>query len=95
VRNWDVPHPDQGAADRRPVTTNDIAGIAKLIFVREVDRLRFLLKQAGIDVEQSLRGTKASERQHVRDVAEERARRKQLAPTSMKYVIGSRIRLQW
>ena len=42
--------------------------------VREVDRLRFLLKQAGIDAEQSFRETKASERQHVRDVAEKRAR---------------------
>jgi two-component system, chemotaxis family, CheB/CheR fusion protein len=42
--------------------------------VREVDRLRSLLKQAGIDAEQSLRETKASERQHVRDVADERAR---------------------
>jgi two-component system, chemotaxis family, CheB/CheR fusion protein len=42
--------------------------------VREVDRLRFLLKQAGIDAEQSFRETEASERQHVREVAEERAR---------------------
>jgi two-component sensor histidine kinase len=42
--------------------------------VREVDRLRSLLKQAGIDAEQSLRETKASEWQHVRDVADERAR---------------------
>jgi len=42
--------------------------------VREVDRLRFLLKQAGIDAEQSSLETKASERRHVRDVAEERAR---------------------
>src|SRR5258708_16738883 len=42
--------------------------------VREVDRLRALLKQAGIDDEQSFRETKASERRHVRDVAEERAR---------------------
>jgi two-component sensor histidine kinase len=39
--------------------------------VREVDRLRFLLKQAGIDAE---RETEASEQRHVRDVAEERAR---------------------
>jgi hypothetical protein len=31
--------------------------------VREVDRLRFLLKQAGIDAEQSFRETEASERQ--------------------------------
>jgi len=38
--------------------------------VREVDRLRALLKQAGIDAEQSFRETKASERRHVRDVAE-------------------------
>jgi len=42
--------------------------------VREVDRLHALLKQAGIDAEQSFRETKASERRHVRDVAEERAR---------------------
>ena len=42
--------------------------------VREVDRLRFLLKQAGIDAEQSLRETEASERRHVHDVTEERAR---------------------
>jgi two-component sensor histidine kinase len=42
--------------------------------VREVDRLRVLLKQAGIDAEQSFRETKASERQHVSDVAEERTR---------------------
>ena len=42
--------------------------------VREVDRLRFLLKQAGIDAEQSSLETKAGERRHVRDVAEERAR---------------------
>jgi two-component sensor histidine kinase len=42
--------------------------------VREINRLRFLLKRAGIDAEQSLRETKASDRQHVRDVAEERAR---------------------
>jgi two-component sensor histidine kinase len=33
-----------------------------------------VLKQAGIDAEQSLKETLASERQHVRDVAEERAR---------------------
>ena len=62
--------------------------------VREVDRLRFLLKQAGIDAEQSFRETKASERQHVRDVADERARTHAVASTSTKYVIGSRIRLQ-
>jgi two-component sensor histidine kinase len=42
--------------------------------VREVDRLRVLLKQAGIDAEQSLRETEASERRHGRDVAEERTR---------------------
>jgi two-component system, chemotaxis family, CheB/CheR fusion protein len=42
--------------------------------VREIDRLRFLLKQAGIDAEQSLRETEASEQRHVRAVAEERAR---------------------
>lgn len=42
--------------------------------VREVDRLRSLLKQAGIDAEQSLRETEASERRRVRDVTEERAR---------------------
>jgi two-component system, chemotaxis family, CheB/CheR fusion protein len=42
--------------------------------VREVDRLRLLLRQAGIDAEQSLRETEASERRHVRDVTEERAR---------------------
>ena len=42
--------------------------------VREVDRLRLLLKQAGIDAEQSLRETEASERRHVHDVTEERAR---------------------
>jgi two-component sensor histidine kinase len=42
--------------------------------VREVDRLRFLLKQAGIDAEQSLRDTEASERRYVRNVAKERAR---------------------
>jgi two-component sensor histidine kinase len=42
--------------------------------VREVDRLRSLLRQAGIDAEQSLRETEASERRRVRDVIEERAR---------------------
>lgn len=42
--------------------------------VREINRLRSVLKQAGIDAEQSLKETLASERQHVRDVAEERAR---------------------
>jgi two-component system, chemotaxis family, CheB/CheR fusion protein len=42
--------------------------------VREVDRLRSLLRQAGIDAEQSLRETEASERRRVRDVTEERAR---------------------
>jgi two-component system CheB/CheR fusion protein len=42
--------------------------------VREVDRLRLLLKQAGIDAEQSLRETEESERRHVYDVTEERAR---------------------
>jgi two-component sensor histidine kinase len=39
--------------------------------VREIDRLRFLLKTAGIDAE---RETEATEQRHVRDVAEERAR---------------------
>jgi len=33
--------------------------------VREVERLRALLKQAGIDAEQHLRETEASERRHV------------------------------
>jgi two-component system, chemotaxis family, CheB/CheR fusion protein len=42
--------------------------------VREVDRLRGLLKQAGIDAEQSLRETETTERRHVREVTEERAR---------------------
>jgi two-component sensor histidine kinase len=42
--------------------------------VREINRLRSVLKQAGIDAEQSLKESLASERQHVRDVAEERAR---------------------
>jgi two-component system, chemotaxis family, CheB/CheR fusion protein len=42
--------------------------------VREVDRLRSLLRQAGIDAEQSLRETEASERRRVHDVTEERAR---------------------
>jgi hypothetical protein len=42
--------------------------------IREVDRLRSLLRQAGIDAEQSLRETEASERRHVRDVTEERSR---------------------
>jgi two-component sensor histidine kinase len=42
--------------------------------VREVDRLRILLKQAGIDAEESLRDTEASERRHVHNVAKERAR---------------------
>ncbi len=40
----------------------------------EIDRLRFLLKQAGIDAEQSLREIEASERRRVHDVTEERAR---------------------
>jgi two-component sensor histidine kinase len=40
----------------------------------EIDRLRFLLKQAGIDAEESLREIEASERRHVHDVTEERAR---------------------
>ncbi len=42
--------------------------------VREVDRLRSLLKQAGTDAEESLKETAATERRHVRDVAEERGR---------------------
>jgi two-component sensor histidine kinase len=42
--------------------------------VREVDRLRSLLRRAGIDAEQSLREAEASERRHVRDVTEERVR---------------------
>jgi two-component sensor histidine kinase len=41
---------------------------------REIDRLRVLLKQAGIDAEQSLREIEASERRRVHDVTEERAR---------------------
>jgi two-component sensor histidine kinase len=41
---------------------------------REIDRLRLLLKQAGIDAEQSLREIEASERRHTHDVTEERAR---------------------
>jgi HWE histidine kinase len=39
--------------------------------VREVDRLRSLLKQAGID---ALRETEASEQRHVHDLTEERVR---------------------
>ena len=42
--------------------------------VREVDRLRSVLKQAGIDAEKSLRETEATERRHVRDVTEERTK---------------------
>jgi two-component sensor histidine kinase len=41
--------------------------------VREINRLRSVLKQAGVDAEQSLKESLASERQHVLDVAEERA----------------------
>jgi two-component system, chemotaxis family, CheB/CheR fusion protein len=41
---------------------------------REIDRLRLLLKQAGIDAEQILRETEASERRLIHDVTEERAR---------------------
>jgi two-component sensor histidine kinase len=41
---------------------------------REIDRLRVLLKQAGIDAEQSLREIEASERRRVHEVTEERAR---------------------
>jgi hypothetical protein len=33
-----------------------------------------LLKQAGIDAEQSLRETEASEQRHLHDITEERAR---------------------
>jgi two-component sensor histidine kinase len=42
--------------------------------VRETDRLRSLLKQAGIDAEKSSRETEATERRHVHDVTEERAK---------------------
>jgi two-component sensor histidine kinase len=41
---------------------------------QEIDRLRLLLKQAGIDAEQSLREIEASERRHIHDITEERAR---------------------
>jgi hypothetical protein len=41
---------------------------------REIDRLRFLLKQAGIDAERILREIEATEQRHVREVTEERAR---------------------
>ena len=61
--------------------------------VREVDRLRFLLQQAGIDAEQSLRETKATGNMSVTSQKNVPGRM-QLAPTSTKYVIGSRIRLQ-
>jgi two-component sensor histidine kinase len=41
---------------------------------REIDRLRFLLKQAGIDAEWILREIEETEQRHVREVTEERAR---------------------
>src|SRR4029077_2537262 len=41
---------------------------------REIDRLRVLLKQAGIDAEQSLREIEVTEQRHVHEVTEERAR---------------------
>jgi two-component system, chemotaxis family, CheB/CheR fusion protein len=41
---------------------------------REIDRLRFLLKQAGIDAERILREIEVTEQRHVREVTEERAR---------------------
>src|ERR1700740_1534689 len=42
--------------------------------VPEIDRLRSLLKQAGIDAEKSSRETEETERRHVHDVTEERAK---------------------
>ncbi|HLK83222.1 MAG TPA: HWE histidine kinase domain-containing protein [Xanthobacteraceae bacterium] len=42
--------------------------------IKEVDRLRSLLKQAGIDAEKSLRETEATERRYLSDVTEERAK---------------------
>jgi two-component sensor histidine kinase len=41
---------------------------------REIDRLSFLLKQAGIDAERILREIEVTEQRHVREVTEERAR---------------------
>jgi two-component system CheB/CheR fusion protein len=42
--------------------------------VPEIDRLRFLLKQAGIDAEQILRETETRERRLIQNMTEERAR---------------------
>jgi len=63
--------------------------------VQEVERLRASLKQAGIDAEQHLRESEASERRHVHDVTEERARTEVARADVDEIRIGSRIRLQW
>jgi hypothetical protein len=61
--------------------------------VREIDRLRSLLKQAGNDAQKSLRETEATERDTCATSPKSAEEREQPAPISTSCGIGSRIRL--